>query len=189
VAGGEGDAPAPSKGTKGLPHGWAPCWHWLQPPSAATTGLLPACCRDTSVLGIQQTRRSPPVPLASPAQAHSARCPVGKAAAPQPARTDGSSWPPRLPRAPSGDKGTAAAWPRQLPPGPRWAQTAAPRAPAPAASGTWLTGSICWVVLGITNCIIQKSKTTKGDRLAAGLTKGPCLEAPRAPQSPGENAV
>lgn len=75
--------------------------------------------------------------------------------------------------------------------GPRWMQTKALRAPAPApaALGTRLMGSICWVVLGITNCTIQKSKTTKGDRLAAQLTKAPCLEAPCAPQSPRENSI
>lgn len=64
-----------------------------------------------------------------------------------------------------------------------------PRGEHSAPLGTGLTGSICWVVLGITNCIIQNSKTTKGDQLAARFTKGP-RQGPRAPQSPiGENSV
>lgn len=55
-----------------------------------------------------------------------------------------------------------------------------PRSP----SGIRLLESVCRVVLGITNCIIQKTKTTKGDQLAGRLTKAPCLEPLAPPELP-----
>lgn len=88
--------------------------------------------------------------------------------------------PPSPPRHCAGKRCRGAAVPQP----PRWVWTKVPRVPAPAASGSRLMGSICRIVLGITNCIIQTSKTTKGDRLAARLTKAPCLEAPAPPNLP-----
>lgn len=141
--------------------------------------------------GIQQTRCFLPVPLAFPAQANPVRCPVSTAVAPQPARRDGGS----RPAGPPSPLGTVQGQRRcgntapVAPIGPKvgadkgTASTSSSRF-GDSANGVHLLGSF-----GITNGIIQKSKTTKGDQLAAQLTKAPCLEAPRAPQSPGENSI
>lgn len=81
---------------------------------------------------------------------------------------------------PSGGKDPTVPWAQQLPWDPRWAQTKAPGASAPAALGTWLIGSICWVVLGITNRIIQKAKPQKGIGLQPGSQK-PLVWRPPTP--------